>query len=51
MMGSTEDPEDGNAVAVSVFGAVVVYVVFLAFCGFQAFLHHWERRRGAIALS
>jgi len=50
-MGSTEDPKDGNAVAASVFGAVAVYAGFLVFCGFQAFLHNYERRRGAIALS
>ena len=50
-MGSDEDPEDGNAVAASVFGAVAIYGVFLVFCGFQALLHQRERRRGAIALS
>jgi len=27
MMGSTEDPKDGAAVAASVFGAVIVYAV------------------------
>ena len=51
MMGSTEDPEDGNAVAASVFGAVGVYGICLIFCGSQAFMHNWQRRRGAIALS
>ena len=29
MMGSEEDPEDGGAVAASVFGAVIVYAVGL----------------------
>lgn len=29
MMGSTEDPEDGKAVATAVFGAVTVYAVSL----------------------
>jgi len=51
MMGSEDDPENGPAVAVSVFGAVAVYGAFLLFCGFQAVLHQRERRRGAIALS
>ncbi|KAF2142940.1 uncharacterized protein K452DRAFT_297457 [Aplosporella prunicola CBS 121167] len=51
MMGSTEDPEDGKAVAGAVFGAVAVYAAFLIFCGSQALLHMRERRRGAIQLS
>ncbi|KAF2841399.1 hypothetical protein M501DRAFT_1014198 [Patellaria atrata CBS 101060] len=51
VMGSTEDPSDGGAVAASVFGAVVVYAAFLIFCGAQAFLHMRESRRGAISLS
>ncbi|EOD46678.1 hypothetical protein GTA08_BOTSDO08902 [Neofusicoccum parvum] len=51
MTGSTEDPEDGKAVAGAVFGAVAVYAVFLVFCAGQAFLHVRESRRGAIALS
>ncbi|KZF22563.1 hypothetical protein L228DRAFT_282667 [Xylona heveae TC161] len=51
MVGSTEDPVDGKAVAGSIFGAVVIYGVFLVFCGFQAFLHMRESRRGAISLS
>lgn len=51
MMGSTKDPVDGAAVAASVFGAVMIYAGFLVFCGFQAFLHSRERRKGAIALS
>jgi len=51
MMGHTEDPEDHNAVAAAVFGAVAVYAGFLIFCASQAWLHIRESRRGAIALS
>jgi len=52
MMDSTEgSPEDGKAVAGTVFGAVIVYAVFLVFCGFQAFIHYRENRRGAIRIS
>ncbi|TVY83983.1 Uncharacterized protein LSUE1_G001345 [Lachnellula suecica] len=51
MMGSTEDPANGAAVAATVFSAVIVYVVFLVGCGFQAFLHFRDNRRGAISLS
>ncbi|PVI03445.1 hypothetical protein DM02DRAFT_587820 [Periconia macrospinosa] len=51
MMGSEEDPKDGNAVAGAVFGAVFIYLGFFVFCGFQALLHYRESRRGAIALS
>lgn len=50
-MGSTKDPADGKAVAGSVFAAVVVYAVFLVFCGFQAYLHVRQSKRGAITLS
>ncbi|QDS69835.1 hypothetical protein FKW77_000135 [Venturia effusa] len=51
MMGSTEDPKDGAAVAATVFAAVAVYGGFLVFCATQAFLHMRESKRGAIALS
>ena len=51
MMGSTEDPKDGGAVAAAVFGAVAIYGAFLIFCGIQALLHMRESRRGAISLS
>ncbi|KAH8602835.1 hypothetical protein B0O99DRAFT_11324 [Bisporella sp. PMI_857] len=51
MMGSTQDPQDGAAVAATVFGAVAVYAVFLVGCSFQAFLHIRDNRRGAITLS
>lgn len=50
MMGSDEDPKDGKAAAGAIFGAVVVYAVFLVFCASQALLHVREKRRGAIAL-
>ncbi|RDW74026.1 hypothetical protein BP5796_07468 [Coleophoma crateriformis] len=51
MVGSTDDPADGAVVAGTAFSAVIVYVVFLVGCGFQALLHMRESRRGAIALS
>jgi len=51
MMGTTKDPADGKAVAGSVFAAVVVYAVFLVFCGFQAYLHVRQSKRGAITLN
>lgn len=38
MMGSVHDPEDGDAVAHTVFGAVFVYLAFFVFCGCQVFL-------------
>ena len=50
MVGSSEDPPDGKAVAVSVFSAVVVYAVFLVFCGMQAYLHVRQSKKGAISL-
>ncbi|KAI4236781.1 MAG: hypothetical protein LQ349_002335 [Xanthoria aureola] len=51
MVGTTKDPGNGPAVAGSVFAAVIVYVVFLVFCGFQAFLHNRQSKRGAISLN
>ncbi|KAL8968406.1 MAG: hypothetical protein Q9183_002474 [Haloplaca sp. 2 TL-2023] len=51
MVGSTDDPPNGPAVAGSVFAAVIVYAVFLVFCGFQAFLHRRQSERGSIALN
>ncbi|KAF2170868.1 hypothetical protein M409DRAFT_63904 [Zasmidium cellare ATCC 36951] len=50
MMGSEEDPKDGGKVAAAVFGAVVVYAIFLLFCGCQAFMHKRQSGRGEIAL-
>ncbi|CAK7903155.1 V-type proton ATPase subunit f [[Candida] anglica] len=44
MMGSTEDPEDGKAVAKTVFGAVFVYLAFLVFCGLQVVLIQRQNR-------
>ncbi|KAI9749796.1 MAG: hypothetical protein M4579_006731 [Chaenotheca gracillima] len=51
MTGTTEQPKDGAAVASTIFTAVIVYAVFLVFCGLQAFLHIRQSRRGAITLS
>lgn len=52
VLGSDEDPkpEDRDAVATAIFGAVAVYGAFLLFCSSQAFLHARERKRGAISL-
>jgi len=50
MVGSTADPPNGPAVAATAFTAVGVYAVFILFCGFQAYLHVRDQRRGAIAL-
>ncbi|KAF3762461.1 hypothetical protein M406DRAFT_323564 [Cryphonectria parasitica EP155] len=49
-VGGIEQPEDGPAVANTVFVAVFVYIGFLVFCGLQGLLHMRESRRGAIAL-
>ncbi|KAI1003864.1 hypothetical protein K3495_g4347 [Podosphaera aphanis] len=51
LMGSVQDPPDGAAVAQTVFSAVVVYIVFLVGCSFQALLHARESRKGAIRIS
>lgn len=67
MMGSTDSPEDGGAVAASIFIAVAIYAVctedtyreyitdlkqgFFVFCGLQALLHVRQSRRGAISLN
>ncbi|KAF3396039.1 hypothetical protein F1880_007192 [Penicillium rolfsii] len=48
--GSEEDPEDGPAVAASIYVAVIVYAGFFVFCGFQAYLHLRDSRGGAISL-
>ncbi|CCK71045.1 uncharacterized protein KNAG_0F03810 [Huiozyma naganishii CBS 8797] len=37
-VGSINDPEDGPAVARTVSLAALVYLLFLLFCGFQAYL-------------
>lgn len=44
MMGSINDPEDGKAVARTIFAAVGVYAVFLAFCGSQVFINGRKNR-------
>ncbi|KAH7171008.1 hypothetical protein EDB81DRAFT_877019 [Dactylonectria macrodidyma] len=49
-VGGKEDPEDGKAVAGTIFTAVIVYVGFFICCGIQGLLHTRESRRGAIAL-
>ncbi|OQD73341.1 hypothetical protein PENDEC_c015G07148 [Penicillium decumbens] len=48
--GSEGEPEDGPAVAASIYIAVLVYAGFFVFCGFQAYLHILDRRGGAISL-
>lgn len=45
MMGSINDPEDGKAVANTIFTTVAVYFVFLGFCGCQAWVHATQRRQ------
>ncbi|KAL1880819.1 hypothetical protein VTK73DRAFT_4989 [Phialemonium thermophilum] len=50
LVGGEDDPEDGPAVAATVFIAVLIYAGFLVFCGLQGLLHLRESRRGAIAL-
>lgn len=44
------DPDQHAAVASTVFSAVIVYALFLAFCGFQVWLHVRENKRGTISL-
>ncbi|KAL2756855.1 hypothetical protein ACRALDRAFT_1056021 [Sodiomyces alcalophilus JCM 7366] len=50
LLGGIEDPENGPAVAGTIFVAVIVYAAFFVFCGLQGLLHVRENRRGAIAL-
>ncbi|ROT39806.1 hypothetical protein SODALDRAFT_331924 [Sodiomyces alkalinus F11] len=50
LVGGVEDPENGPAVAGTIFTAVIVYAAFFVFCGLQGLLHLRESRRGAIAL-
>ncbi|KAL1972077.1 hypothetical protein VTN31DRAFT_7296 [Thermomyces dupontii] len=49
--GSENQPEDGPAVAASLYTAAFIYAAFFVFCGFQALLHWRSSRRGAIALN
>lgn len=44
MMGSISDPENGKAVAKTVFGAVAVYLAFFVFCSSQIWLINRESR-------
>ncbi|CAI4824948.1 CFA_G0056800.mRNA.1.CDS.1 [Saccharomyces cerevisiae] len=46
-VGSINDPEDGPAVAHTVYLAALVYLVFFVFCGFQVYL---ARRKSSIEL-
>ncbi|CAI7645923.1 unnamed protein product [Penicillium pancosmium] len=48
--GSEGEPEDGVAVAASIYTAVIIYAGFFIFCGFQAYLHLRVSRGGAISL-
>ncbi|KAK5789653.1 hypothetical protein VI817_008776 [Penicillium citrinum] len=48
--GSEGEPEDGVAVAASIYTAVIIYAGFFIFCGFQAYLHLRGSRGGAISL-
>ena len=50
LVGGRDDPENGPAVASTIFVAVLIYAGFLVFCGLQGMLHVRESRRGAIAL-
>ncbi|QLG72250.1 hypothetical protein HG535_0C06050 [Zygotorulaspora mrakii] len=38
LVGSINDPEDGPAVAHTVFLAALVYLAFFVFCGFNVYL-------------
>ncbi|MCJ1333274.1 hypothetical protein MMC10_009968 [Thelotrema lepadinum] len=52
-VGAEEDPspEQAQAVAGTIFTAVIVYAAFLVFCGLQALLHVREGRRGSVRLN
>ncbi|CDR37998.1 CYFA0S01e20010g1_1 [Cyberlindnera fabianii] len=39
MMGSINDPEDGKAVAHTIYLSALVYLVFFGFCGSQILVH------------
>ncbi|CED85572.1 hypothetical protein [Phaffia rhodozyma] len=40
LMGSTKDPLDGHAVAVTCYTAAIIYVAFIVFCGCQMGIHN-----------
>ncbi|ODQ62153.1 hypothetical protein WICANDRAFT_60219 [Wickerhamomyces anomalus NRRL Y-366-8] len=44
MMGSVNDPEDGKAVAHTVFIAALVYLGFFVFCGSQILVYKRQSR-------
>lgn len=44
-MGSINDPEDGKAVAKTVFTAAIVYAGFFFFCGAQILLYKRQGRQ------
>lgn len=43
-MGSTEDPKDGMAAGMTMFGAAFVYLLFTAFCMCQLGVHRRYQR-------
>lgn len=47
MMGSITSPENGDEVAKTIFGAIILYIAFFIFCGFQIFV---SRRQNKIQL-
>jgi ribonuclease kappa len=47
-MGSTKDPEDGQAVANACYVAALIYLAFIAFCSCQLGVH---RRYSRIQLN
>jgi hypothetical protein len=51
MVGSINDPEDGKAVAKTVWGAVLVYVAFFAFCASQIIVYKRNAAGNRIALN
>ncbi|ELU38353.1 hypothetical protein AG1IA_07621 [Rhizoctonia solani AG-1 IA] len=49
-MGSTNDPENGQAVGSTCYAAAVIYAAMIAFCGCQIGLHKRKARGGDIFL-
>ncbi|KDN48036.1 hypothetical protein RSAG8_03052, partial [Rhizoctonia solani AG-8 WAC10335] len=50
LMGSTSDPENGQAVGSTCYAAAVIYAAMIAFCGCQIGLHKRKARGGDIAI-
>ncbi|KAK4205348.1 hypothetical protein QBC40DRAFT_249353 [Triangularia verruculosa] len=50
LVGGDEDPKNGPEVASTIFTAIIIYIGFIVFCGFQGLLHVRQSRRGTIAL-